>query len=40
MAPELVMRKEYSMKADVWSLGILVYQLLTGKFPFKASNMD
>lgn len=33
MAPELVMQC-YDEKADIWSVGMLAYQLLTGKFPF------
>ena len=31
MAPELFDRVEYSMKADVWSLGVILYNLCTGK---------
>lgn len=30
MAPELVQHQKYSEKVDVWSLGIIVYQLLSG----------
>ena len=33
-APEVVLGKHYGFKADSWSFGIIVYQLLTGSFPF------
>lgn len=33
MAPE-VFQRNYSFESDLWSLGILVYQLVAGRFPF------
>ena len=33
MAPEVI-EQNYDEKADIWSAGIMMYQLLTGKFPF------
>lgn len=39
MAPEIVSKIEYSgPPADIWALGVLLYALLCGKFPFKGSN--
>jgi len=39
MAPEIVSKVEYSgPPADIWALGVLLYALLCGKFPFRGSN--
>lgn len=36
MAPEMVMGREYSgFAVDVWALGVLLFVLLSGRFPFK-----
>jgi serine/threonine protein kinase len=35
LAPELWERKRYSKKADMWSLGVILYELLTLHRPFK-----
>ena len=34
MAPEIFNDKKYNEKADIWSLGIVMYILLTGKAPY------
>jgi len=36
-APELL-EKKYGMKVDVWALGVLMYGLVTGRFPFRDEN--
>ena len=35
MAPEILEGKEYNTKCDLWSLGVIIYQLCTKKFPFE-----
>ncbi|CAI5450205.1 unnamed protein product [Caenorhabditis angaria] len=36
MAPEVIMSMQYDAKADLWSIGTIVFQCLTGKAPFVA----
>ena len=40
MAPELVCHQKYNEKVDIWSLGIITYQLLSGLTPFDANRME
>jgi serine/threonine protein kinase len=34
MAPEVLEEKEYGVEIDIWSLGILAYELVYGNSPF------
>ncbi|XP_019718371.1 serine/threonine-protein kinase ULK1a isoform X6 [Hippocampus comes] len=38
MAPEVIMSHSYDAKADLWSIGTIIYQCLTGKAPFHANS--
>jgi fused-like protein len=38
MAPELVQEQPYNHTADLWSLGVILYELVVGKPPFYTNN--
>ena len=41
MAPEMIDgEKGYSYQVDIWSLGIILYKLIIGKFPFESNNKE
>lgn len=35
MAPEICLSQEYDHRADIYALGVMMYNLLTGTFPFE-----
>ncbi|ETV83078.1 AUR protein kinase [Aphanomyces astaci] len=39
MSPEIVDHQEYSVEVDVWSVGIVAYELLVGHTPFRGDNV-
>ncbi|XP_026444405.1 serine/threonine-protein kinase ATG1c-like isoform X3 [Papaver somniferum] len=38
MAPEIMQFQKYDAKADLWSVGVILYQLVIGKTPFTGNN--
>ena len=34
LSPEILQRRPHDLKTDVWSLGIVLYIVLTGRMPF------
>jgi hypothetical protein len=37
MAPEIMSNKPYTYKADIWSIGVIIFLILTGSYPFIAN---
>jgi serine/threonine protein kinase len=38
MAPEMIVQKPSTTKADMWALGVILYQFFSNKLPFEADN--
>ena len=38
MAPEIINKNGYNIKSDLWSVGIILYEMLHGYTPFKVDN--
>uniref|UniRef100_A0A7I4FA61 Protein kinase domain-containing protein n=1 Tax=Physcomitrium patens TaxID=3218 RepID=A0A7I4FA61_PHYPA len=38
MAPEVLQSEQYDAKADLWSVGAILFQLVTGRPPFSGNN--
>eukprot|EP00347_Sterkiella_histriomuscorum_P004693 403359467 len=38
VAPEILKKEEVTYATDLWSLGIIIYQMYTGKTPFKGNS--
>ena len=40
MAPEIFQRKEYTIASDIYSFGMIMWELITGRIPFWDQNDD
>src|SRR6266540_3135313 len=40
MAPEILQGKEYTMASDIYSFGMIMWELITGRMPFWNQNND
>merc|ERR1712072_707226 len=38
VSPEIARKETHSTATDVWSLGIMIFNMLTGDYPFKNSD--
>jgi serine/threonine protein kinase len=39
MSPQIVREGEYSAKTDIWSMGAIFFEMLTGVTPFQSKSM-
>ena len=39
LSPEIIEQRPYSFKSDIWSLGVLLYELCALRPPFEGSSM-
>ena len=40
MSPQILKGQNYSCKSDVWSIGLIYYEMLYGKLPYSAKSQQ
>lgn len=40
MAPEIINRNYFDYKADIWSAGIVLFEMIHGKRPYRSDDVD
>ena len=40
MSPEVAYQKNHTVGVDIWCLGVLLYEMLHGRAPFKARTLE
>ena len=40
MAPEMVLDRRYDAKVDIWSVGVILYECLFGRAPYKSETLE
>ena len=39
MAPEIIKYRKYTVKSDIWSFGVIIYEMVYGYMPIKSDNI-
>ena len=39
LAPEMVGKRKYGRKVDIWAAGVVVYSIVTGDVPFRGRDV-
>jgi len=40
MAPEMLLKHKYDARADLWSVGVIMYECLFGKAPYSSNSFQ